>query len=220
MFWGYGYMVLYFFISGVISFLGTLPFGPINLSVVDTTLTSGTRAALMLSVAASLVEILMVFIAIWCSMAFTDLLSFSDWTKWVAVLVLIGLGLFFWLKPNKAEDIKREASSISTLRENSHAFFKGLLLALLNPQAVPFWFFIFASLDSAKLVDLRIYEDMDLLCFFLIGASIGKFFALWLFVALSKLVEKRISFFSQYINKGIGGILIMVGIIQLIRLLI
>ena len=153
-------------------------------------------------------------------MEFTDLLSFSDWTKWVAVLVLIGLGLFFWLKPNRAEDIKREASSISTLRENSHAFFKGLLLALLNPQAVPFWFFIFASLDSAKLVDLRIYEDMDLLCFFLIGASIGKFFALWLFVALSKLVEKRISFFSQYINKGIGGILIMVGIIQLIRLLI
>lgn len=208
-----------FFVGGIISFLGTLPFGPINLSVVETTLTSGARAALILSVAASLVEMLMVFVAVWCSMVFTDLLSFSAWTKWVAVLVLIGLGLFFWLKPNKGEDVKRKDSSTSFLKENSQAFFKGLLLALLNPQAVPFWFFILSSLDSAKLIDLSFQGGMVNLWAFLIGTSIGKFFSLWLFVALSKLVEKRISFLSQYINKGIGGILILIGSIQLIRLL-
>ena len=209
-----------FFLGVIISFLGTLPLGPINLSVVDTTLKSGTKPALFLSIAASLIEILMVFIAVWCSMAFTDLLSFSDWTKWVAVLVLIGLGLFFWLQPNKTKEVKTDKGENSKLKENRNAFLKGILLALLNPQAVPFWFFVLASLNSAKVIDLSFQKDTLLLWSFLIGTSVGKFLSLWLFAALSKLVEQRATHFSQYINKGIGGILILIGSIQLIRLLI
>lgn len=209
-----------FFLGVIISFLGTLPLGPINLSVVDTTLKSGTKPALFLSIAASLIEILMVFIAVWCSVAFTDLLSFSDWTKWVAVLVLIGLGLFFWLQPNRTKEVKTENGKDSNLKENRNAFFKGILLALLNPQAVPFWFFVLASLNSAKVIDLSFQKDTLLLWSFLMGTAMGKFLSLWLFAVMSRLVEKRAAYFSPYINKGIGGILILIGGIQLIRLLI
>ena len=47
---------LVFLLSMLASIVGTLPFGPINLSVVDTTINRSWRAAFHFSVAAALVE--------------------------------------------------------------------------------------------------------------------------------------------------------------------
>ena len=53
-----------FFIALVASFGGTLPFGPINLSVVNTTINRSFKAALRFSTAAALVEILQALVAV------------------------------------------------------------------------------------------------------------------------------------------------------------
>lgn len=57
-------MVLHFIYGFLGSFLGGVPFGPINLSVVDLTLKKSIRSGLRFSFAAALVEIAQAIIAV------------------------------------------------------------------------------------------------------------------------------------------------------------
>ena len=205
--------IIYLFVASfLISFIGTLPLGPINLSVVETTLKEGRRAASFLSLAASILEMGQVFIALYCSWWFADLLSYSDWTKWAAVLLFILIGLFFWLKKEKKKDQK-----VQRVNEKG-AFLKGVVLGILNPQAVPFWFFVLSSLNSTDVLNLNFQDNVFLIFLFLLAAGIGKFASLSLFAAISKLVEKQAAKYSEYLNKIIGGVLIGIGLIQAIGL--
>ncbi len=197
------------------SYIGTLPFGPINLSVVDTTLKQGRRPAIAMSITASLIEMVHVFIALRCSLVFSDLIFYSSWTRWVAVCILLAIGLYFFFKVEKPKEIPPTASS-----QRRGAITKGAVLAVLNPQAIPFWFFGLTSMDAAGVFSLAFQRNVPLLILFLLGTAVGKFFSLSTYMLLSRMVAKRAAWINQYVNKVIGAILILIGGIQLIVLLV
>ena len=51
-------ILLHFLMALAASFIGYLPFGTVNLSVIDTTISHGLRAALVMALGASLIEII------------------------------------------------------------------------------------------------------------------------------------------------------------------
>jgi threonine/homoserine/homoserine lactone efflux protein len=199
--------VLVFLLSMLASIVGTLPFGPINLSVVDTTINRSWRAALHFSIAAALVEIPQSLIAIRFNPTVQTLLQHNLWVKAFVVVFFVGLGLaFFCRKPQGGTGKKHK------LKEND--FLHGLLVSIANPQAIPFWIFILAFLKSAEYLDISAHPPLFFLCVFLAGVASGKLLTLLFYAFLSQLIIQRAAFVSQWMNKIIGVILMGIGLFQ------
>ena len=187
------------------SFLGALPLGTVNLTVAHTTLQKSFKAALWMSVAAALVEIVHSFVAVHCGMLITDQINASVYTQILSLSIFLALGLYFILK--------KEGAPKQTKGRYGSDFVKGGLLALINPQAIPFWVFVTTYLQSSGYIKLGFSNVI----IFLIGISIGKLLALVLFGVLSKTILSRVKFLNQWANRVIGGVLLIMGVLLAIR---
>jgi threonine/homoserine/homoserine lactone efflux protein len=201
---------LIFFLSMLASIAGTLPFGPINLSVVDTTINRSWRAAFHFSIAAALIEIPQSFIAIRFNPTVQQLLQHNVWVKSFVVVFFVGIGLVFFLRKPINEGEKKAKSKNSD-------FINGLLVSIANPQAIPFWIFILAFLKSAEYLDISDHPPLYFLCLFLSGVACGKLLTLLFYAFLSQLIVRRAAFISQWMNKIIGVILMGIGLVQGMR---
>lgn len=195
------------FITFIISFLGTLPLGPINLSMVDVTLRNNLRAGFWFSVAAAFVEMGQSVVALQGSSWISQFLTNSIWTKVIVFAVFCTLGLLFFFKKNTA--INQDIS----VRRGKH-FAYGLLIAFLNPQAIPFWLVVLALLESAQIMSIHMGSPLLNIASFLLGTSLGKLGALMLFGILSEPIVRRASVIRNNLNRIIGLILIVLGISQ------
>jgi threonine/homoserine/homoserine lactone efflux protein len=199
---------LIFGVGLLASFIGTLPFGPINLSVVDTTINRGFRSAVQLSLAAALVEIPQSLIALKFNPFVQHLLTGNVYVKIASVILFLGMGLFFlYRKP--ASD-----TNISDSQKKKSNFLQGFLVAIANPQAIPFWIFVLSFLKSSQHLDLSKHIGLQLLGVFMLGVGSGKLLALLGYAKLGQLVIYRVAAINQLMNKIIGGILIGLGLLQ------
>ena len=74
-------MLAIFFTTLLISFIGSLPFGPINLVMIDVTINYRLRSAYGFALAAALVEIVQAFLALWGSSWLWQLIHQRIWIK-------------------------------------------------------------------------------------------------------------------------------------------
>ena len=199
-------MVMHFLFGLLGSFLGGVAFGPINLSVVDLTLKKSIHSALRFSAAAAFAEIIQAVIAVMFGKLISRKIDEFPELKLLVIAFFVILGLFFLFKKDKPEaEIKTE--------NNSSNFFNGFVVAILNPQAIPYWIFVLAYLKSANVLYLKSWH----LILFLIGVSIGKFIILSIYGYLSEHIKKHFTNLNDYVSKTVGSILIVVGLVQAIK---
>ncbi|MGB0839604.1 MAG: LysE family transporter [Chitinophagales bacterium] len=203
--------IIYFVLSWAVSFLGTLPFGPINLSVVDTTLSKNFRAGIIFASAAALIEIVQSFLALHCSRFIVQTLEENPYVKAFTVGIFILLGIIFLLRKSREEGVKKEK------RFKFSTFQHGLFISSLNMQAIPFWVFVITYLQTANLLQFDFSATTITALFFLSGAALGKFSALYLYAKLSLVISEKVGAISLWMNKIIGAILLFIGLIQGIR---
>ena len=187
----------------LVSFVGTLPFGPINLSVVKLTVDSNRLRGLEMSLAASLVEMVQVSIALWFGMVISGFLSDSLLFRIAAAVAFIVLALLVWLRPQRLSLAGSEAAEKSFFR-------RGILIAALNPQAIPFWIFALAVID--QYFDFS-YGGIALLLF-LAGVFLGKLLALYGFVVASDYLKAHLSESSRLVNRVLAAVLLFIGLGQ------
>ncbi len=182
-------MILLF--SALTSFLGSLQLGIVNVSVMDTTLNKGKKAAFYLALGGSLPEIL------YCSLACSVGSFLLDNALFINVFrVLVGIVLLFiafrlWHTQNfslfstKSDDI---------FAKSWQNFLKGFGLASLNPQLLPFWLLVHISFNSHDFLVFRSYTDY---IYFIVGAGLGAFILLVLLIIL---VHKHRKSFQEFIS--------------------
>ena len=190
-------------------FIGTIPFGPINLTVVKTTVDHNRLRGTEVAFAASIIEILQALIAISFGMVISSYLESNIAIKIILALVFIVLAVFIYIRESKpvfsAIDIQQESF-----------FKKGLLIATLNPQAVPFWIFALATIS--QYFDFE-YVGVYLACF-LLGVFAGKLIALYGFVIASDYLKSHLQKSSKMVNRLLAGILLLIGLSQASRAVI
>lgn len=195
------------FIFGLLgSFLGGVAFGPINLSVVDITLKENMKSAIRFSIAAAFAEVLLAYIAIMFGKIISRRIEEFPELKLLVIAFFIILGLFFILKKDTP---KTETSS----DKNSSNFLNGFIVAILNPQVIPYWIFVLAYLKSANVLYLKSWH----LLLFLVGVSLGKLIILTLYGYLSEYIKSHFANINDYVSKTIGSLLIVVGLVQAIN---
>ena len=191
----------------VACFVGGLPLGIINMSVVNITLKKSAKSAYQFALGSSLVEIFEASIAVIFGLAIEGFLRNNQTLQFIIFFAFVLLGVYFLLK--KPKPIYYESSS----KRKTSEFVKGIVVALLNPQAIPFWLFALAFIAPYHIID---FVGSNLY-FFLGGVFAGKLLALSLFAKSAKYIKTHLSESSRLIDKTMGGIFIAIGIIQAIK---
>ena len=192
-----------FVIAFLFSFVGTIPPGTLSLSIVQLGLRGRIDAAWRMAIAAAMVEYPYAWIAVEFQGFLTRSLEFTHNFHLVSALVMMTLGGLSLWSPAKPSAFSR--------RFETSGFRKGMILALLNPLAIPFWMAITGYLESYGWVDL---SQNAALHAYLVGVSMG---SLVLFMLLAYLAKSIVSHLqpSAYLHKLPGTLLITLGVYSL-----
>lgn len=201
---------LVFFVGVLASFIGTVPFGPINLSVIDTTLNRSFRAAMHFSIAAALIEVPQSFIALRFNPIVQEYIVGNPFFRGLTISFFIILGLVFFLRKPQSND------GSAKVRKTSD-FVHGLMIAVANPQAIPFWFFVLTFLKTSQHLDLSPHLGLQILLVFLVGVASGKMLALVCYAKMGQLIVAHAHTFNRWMNKIIGMILMGIGFFQIVQ---
>lgn len=202
-------MIVQVFVIGFIfSFLGSIPPGTLNLLVLQLGLEQKVKAALRFALAVAIVE----YPYAWIAVEFEQLITSSpvvteNLQLWGAIIMTtIGI-ISLWSV--------RKPSSLSVKLQDS-GFRRGIILSLLNPQAIPFWIALTAYLKFQGWIDISTGWRLHS---YVLGTSFG---ALALLTVLAVLANKVAASFkhNRLLRMLPGTVLVGLGIIAFINYLL
>lgn len=200
-------MILKVFIIGAVaSFIGSIPPGTLNILVLQLGLENKLKAALRFALAVAIVE----YPYAWIAVAFEGWVTRSPVVQEnfkllaASVMVLLGLvGLWAARKPSTA-----------TVRLQESGFARGLILSILNPQAIPWWIAVTAYLKAQGWI---VIDTAPRIHAYVFGTALG---ALALLTLLA-FGAQRVSRFVQH-NRLIAilpsAVLLALGIFTFIKI--
>jgi len=168
-------IILILTLGFVFSFLGSIPPGTINISVLQLGLNHQMRGALFFTLAATTVEFFYAWIAVKFQIFLTESTAITQNFQFIAGAAMFVLGLI-----NLSRKPSRQAGKFGEGRVN---FGKGLVVSLLNPLAIPFWVAVTAYLQSEGFILL---SSNSRILVYVLGICAGTFALLVLVAILSK----------------------------------
>ena len=197
--------ISYLFIGFVACTVGALPFGIVNLTVLDETLRKGSRTALNIAHGAAIVEVLFGLAAILAGGIIEAYINDNAFINYFILGLFIVAGIVFFFNKKRID-----------FPDKSHftGFLKGVFLNLISIQVFLFWIIAIAFLSTK---DLGPTDSVSILIF-LIGIWSGKMMVLWSYAILSKNIIAKSQKLSNNMNRIIGLILFSVAIIQAVKM--
>lgn len=190
-------IVQVFFFGFLFSFLGSIPPGTLNLLVLQLGLEHKVKAALRFALAVSIVEYPYAWIAVEFEQVITSSpLVLENLQLWGAIIMTsIGIISLWTVRKPTAISIKLQDSG----------FRRGIILSILNPQAIPFWIALTAYLKYQGWIDLSTGWRLHS---YILGTSIGAMALLAILAILAKKVAT--SFKDNRFIRMIPGIVLLV----------
>lgn len=194
------------FIVGVVfSFLGSIPPGTLNVSVLQLGLEGKTATALRFALAVSIIEYPYTWLAIQFEYWITSSPAVTENFQLITAVVMLVVGVITLWSVRKPSQF--------TTRFSESGFRRGLVLSILNPMAIPFWIVVTAYLKAQHWLDL---SSTGLLHAYVLGTSVGAMLLLTLFALLAKWLSGYIR--NDGVVKLIPGLTILVlGVYALLK---
>ncbi|MEJ7768826.1 MAG: LysE family transporter [Chitinophagaceae bacterium] len=194
----------------LISVLGSLPLGTLNVTAMQVSVQENSRQAIKFSLGAALVEILYVRIS----------LKGMDWVmenqrlfrilEWVTVFLFIALAISSFITARKSRDQKN-----ILLDNNMNRFLLGFTMSAVNPVQIPFWF-----IWSTYLLSNRFLEPTELeFNVYTAGIGAGTLAGFSVFVFAGKWLVNKLKASHRVINLVVGIIFVISAAIQLFRVI-
>lgn len=183
-------VLIAFSIAFAFSFIGTIPPGTLNLSVLQLGLENKLKAAWQFSIAAAMVEYPYCWIAIHFEKLITSTPGVVENFERIGASVMLILGVLNLISLRRQHIKKVDAKAFG--------FGKGLVLGILNPLAIPYWIAITAYLKSQQWLVINSSYDLQA---YLLGVVLGalSFFMLIAYLANKASVYMRGNSFLKYI---------------------
>ena len=197
----------------VISFLGSLPLGTLNVAAMQIGIYEGVNNALYFSFGSLLVEMLYVRISLiginWLQKQ-QRLLQIMQWVTF-GIIVLLAFGSFYAaIKTGKGAH-PVNANPYENI--NFSRFLLGAFGCAINPIVVIFWFGWSTVLFTKKILEPvnSFYNS------YIVGIGLGALAGNCVFIFGGKWIVERITNSQQYLNWVIGSIFAITAVIQLIK---
>src|SRR6187549_653599 len=203
---------LYVLLLGfIISFLGQLPLGNMNLTATQLSVQENLRNAWKYGLGIVLVEIIYLRLA----------LTGMDWVVehkqlfaimgWLAVIVFIALGVLAFVMARKQTSTKKGL----LLNNKMDRFLLGVVVSGVNPAQIPFWFLWSTQLLDSKLL-MPTTGQFNL---FTVGAGLGSLAGLALYIHGGKWLITKLKTSNKGLNIFMGIVFILAGLFQLYNML-
>jgi threonine/homoserine/homoserine lactone efflux protein len=199
-------VVKVFFIGAIVSFIGSIPPGTLNILVLQLGLENKLKAALRFALAVALIEYPYAWIAVEFEAWITSSPAIQQHFKLLAASVMIVLGVLgVWTA---------QKPTIVSVKMQESGFVRGLILSILNPQAIPWWIGVTAYLKSEGFVVLdtpwRVHS-------YVFGTAIGALALLTLLAILAERLSHLVTH-NKLLAMVPGIVLLVLGILTLVNI--
>lgn len=189
-----------FLIGLLFSFLGSIPPGTLNISVLQLGLQKKVATALRFALAVSIIE----YPYAWLAVEFESWLTSSPLIienfQLITAVAMTSLGAFtLWTS--------RRPSAFS-LKFSESGFRRGIVLSLLNPMAIPYWV---GATAYFKAQGWLILSTNGLVHSYVLGTSVGAMLLLTLFIFMASWLAKYVQQ-SVLIKTAPGLIMLALGL--------
>lgn len=199
-----------FLVGMLVSFLGSLPLGTLNIAAMQISVSDGIAAALFFSLGSLLAEVIYVRLS----------LVAMDWIRkqerilkileWVTLLIVVALAVASFYS---ATHPTQEKNVI--LSSNLPKVLLGFTMSALNPVQIPFWFGWSTVLFTKKILLPR----NDHYNIYIAGIGIGTFIGNLLFIFGGRIIADKINNNQHILSWAIGGIFAITAVIQAWRMI-
>ena len=200
-----------FFWGMMISFLGSLPLGTLNVAAMQIGIQESIRNALYFSIGSLCVEMVYVRIS----------LVGIDWVRkqvvlmkvmeWITLAIILALAIGSFIAATRQGG---EAKNI-LLNNHMNRFLLGMFMCAINPVQIPFWFGWSTVLFTKKILE----PGNGQYNFYIVGIGVGTLFGNAVFIFGGQWAVKRIANSEHYLNWIIGSVFAVTALIQLWRML-
>ena len=195
----------------IISFLGQLPLGNMNLTATQLSVQESYRNAWKYGLGIVIIEIIYLRLA----------LSGMDWVVehkqlfaimgWLTVIVFITLGVLAFIMARKQTSAKKGL----LLNNKMNRFLLGIVVSGINPAQIPFWFLWSTELLNSKVL-MPTTGQFNL---FTAGAGLGSLAGLAVYIHGGKWLITKLKTSNRALNVFMGIVFILAGLFQLFNML-
>lgn len=195
----------------LVSFLGSLPLGTLNIAAMQIAIVEGVRNAILFAIGSLTAE--MIYVRL--SLVAMDLVRRQERIfkilEWLTLLIIIALAISSFISASHANENKNVI-----LNSNMPSFLLGLTMSALNPVQIPFWFGWSTVLFTKKILQPRASHYN----FYIVGIGLGTLCGNCVFIFGGRLVASKINNNHDVLNYIIAGIFTITAIIQAWRMFV
>lgn len=193
----------------IISFLGSLPLGTLNVAAMQIGITDGISPAIWFSAGSLTAEIIYVRLS----------LVAMDWVRkqekllkaleWLTVLIVLALAVSSFIAailPHGEKNI--------ILSNTMHRGLLGFTMSAINPVQIPFWFGWSTVLFTKNILKPGFWNYN----LYIMGIGIGTLAGNCIFIFGGRLMADKLNASNTIMNYIIGSVFLITAIIQIIRI--
>jgi threonine/homoserine/homoserine lactone efflux protein len=194
-----------FLLAFALGFVGYLPPGNINLTVVQMSVGERKRHWQLFILFAALMEFIYCFGCLWSLQILLKQTQLITLLGWSAVVIFLLLGIFSFLPSPKTDTGSALSSGVK----------RGVLIAIFNPLQVPFWLVwgVYVMQDS------WLKKDPFSIAIFSFACSVGTIAVLYMYAEAGKKLVERLKVNKAVLDRFIGSLLIFLAVYQCVKLL-
>ncbi len=213
------YTIFILIITLLISFVGSVQLGPVNITVIRYSVSNQFKAALLIGLGGALPELIYSSIAIKGAAFLEQFPNALNYLFWISIPLFFIVGLYFIFNPKlriKQKDLELEVEKIKS-KEVLKSIFIGFSIGIINPMLLPFWIIVLNTYHSYGLMlDNKLLETLA----FIIGTGLGAFLLQYSLVVLIKKYSQRFErLIINYSNPVTGWMFVILAIVQLVNFL-
>lgn len=202
-------LVRIFFTGMLISFLGSLPLGTLNVAAMQISISDGFYPAFLFSSGSLLAEVIYVRLSLiamdWIRKQ-QRLFKILEWATLAIVLALAISSFYAATHPSVHKNV--------ILSSTLNRFVLGFAMCAINPVQIPFWFGWSTVLYTKKvLLPKNNHYNM-----YILGIGLGTLFGNFVFIFGGQLIASKINSNQNILNWIIGGIFALTALIQLYKI--
>ncbi len=189
-----------FFLGFFFSFIGSIPPGTLNVSILQLGLQRKTQVALRFAIAVSIIEYPYAWIGVQFEYWLTSSPVVVENFQVIAAVVMTVLGVANLIPSKKPSGFQKKFSE--------SGFRRGLILSILNPMAIPYWMGFTAYLKAQGWIEL---SSQSLLHSYVLGTSVGAMALLSLLIFFAQRLAPYVQG-SKWIKIIPGLVLLVLGL--------
>jgi threonine/homoserine/homoserine lactone efflux protein len=195
----------------LVSFLGSLPLGTLNVATMQLSITDGYRAAIEFAVATLIVEIIYVRLSLVAMDKIRKQQKVLRLLEWITLMIVIALAAASFLAASK----NNPGAKNIVLSNTMPRFLLGLVMSALNPVQIPFWFG-WSTVLFAKKILLPLNSHYNV---YIAGIGLGTLLASCVFIFGGQVFAKKLGDHQNILNWVIGSIFALTALIQLYKMM-